>query len=660
MELVRKRNRKKATASDSVAFRKMQLGDQDRDMTLLEHCAVLWDNLEQFRRRRARAVRMVYGDQWGDLIKVKGKTMTERNYITSVGNVALQTNQLKKIVETVSGVYVREQNEPVCKARAREEQVYGELMTTALQTNWQMNDMPVLIDNCIKEALIGGFACTRECYEYRDGEQDSWTDVCHPNYMIFDSTMKDPRYKDMELIGEIHDITFGRFCEKFAKSREDVEKFTEWYRSEASPLWFTENVEDINDKHKTDDMTFWTPKDRNLCRVYEIWRKESRDRYRVHDENTGELYVINADDHESIALIEEENKRRRALAKQQGWDEDEIPLIHYKEYFFVDTYWYGRFMTPQGYILWEGPSPYEERRHPYSVIMLPMVDGQIVSYISDAIDQNIAINRLLTLHDWMMRAGLKGVTFVPADIVPDTMSNDEFAEQLTTIDGVVFYEPKHDHKPETFYGHTGTLNLAEIVRMMSELMESSVSVSSAIRGEDVKAGTAASLYAQQTQNSATPIASLMMRFGVFVKHVATLKLANIRKYYDPKRFNEIAGGLSTLAEEASVDYSLAGNIEYDLSVAQSTTTPIYRALKTQILMDFATQGFIPPRFVFEFGDVPGADEILQKLDSMEQANADQPIAPDYQQKKQMFTSPELGMPKEPEVRLPKPMVPSVQ
>lgn len=639
MVLIRKRNKRNITITDSVEYRKQQLGDPERDMSLLEHCCTLWQNLEPFRRRRARALRFVYGDQWGDTITVKGKTMTERSYITSVGNVALQTNQLKKIVETISGVYVKEQNEPVCKARAREEQVYGELMTTALQTNWQINDMPLVVDTSIKEVLIGGFAATRECYENRSGETDSWTDVCHPNYMIFDSTMKDPRYKDMELIGEIHDITFGRFCEKFATSREDVEKFAEWYRSESSPLWFEETVEDINSKHDNDEMTFWTPKDRNLCRVYEIWRKESRDRYRVHDENSGELYMINADDSESIANIEAENASRLALGREQGWSDDEIPLIRYKENFFVDTYWYGRFMTPQGYILWEGPSPYEERRHPYSIIMLPMVDGQITSYLSDAIDQNIAINRLLTLHDWMMRAGLKGVTFVPADMVPDNMSNDEFAEQFTTIDGVVFYEPKkHGLKPETFYGHTGSLNLAEIVRMMSDLMESSVSVNAAIRGENVKSGTAAQLYAQQTQQSATPLASLMMRLGVFVKHVASLKLANIQKFYKPERYEEIAGMLSNLSMEASVNYRVAGNLEYDLSISQSTATPIYRALKTEILMQFAANGFIPPRFVFEFGDVPGADEILQRLDAMQQSAEDQSVGADYQDKKALIES----------------------
>lgn len=641
MELLKKRKTNKPSRSDSVAYRKSVIGSNNTDMQLLQYCHTLWNNLAETRERRARAMRMVYGDQWGDLISVKGKTMTQRDYLTSVGNVALQTNQLKKIVSTISGVYVKQQNEPVCKARAREEQIYGELMTTALQTNWQINDMPLIIDHNILEALIGGFTATRETFEYRDGERDSWTDVCHPNYLFFDSNMKDPRYRDIEVIGEIHDIPFGRFCEKFAKSREDVEMFAEWYANAASHM-YSKVMEDVNDKHDADTMTFFTPKDAALCRVFEVWRKESRDRYYVHDENTGELYVINADDHESIKSIEAENRRRRALAAQQGWSEDEIPLIHYRENFFVDTYWYGRFLTPSGYILWEGESPYEGRRHPYSLLILPMTDGKIVSYLSDAIDQNIAINRLMTLHDWMIRAGLKGVTFVPADLVPEGMTSEEFAEQLTSIDGLVFYEPKkHGQMPQTFYGHTGQINLSEIVKMMSDLMESSVSVNAAIRGEGVKSGTAAALYAQQAENSATPIASLMMRIGVFVKHIATLKLANIRKFYTPQRFVEIAGTLSNAVNTKETDFSLAGNIEYDLSVTQSMSTPVYRALKTDILMQFAQAGFIPPRFVFEFGDVPGADEIIQRLDAMAQENHEMPIGDDYEQKKQMLTAPAM-------------------
>ena len=179
--------------------------------------------------------------------------------------------------------------------------------------------------------------------------------------------------------------------------------------------------------------------------------------------------------------------------------------------------------------------------------------------------------------------------------------------------------------------------------MMKELMESGTSVSAAIRGEQPKSGTAAALYAQQTENSATPLASLMMRFGVFVRSIAKLKLVNIQQFYTPERYEEIAGQISQLVNTQEVNFRLAGNLEYDLSVVQSTATPTFRAFKTDILMQFATAGFIPPRFVFEFGDIPGADEILQRLDAMAQEAQGQEVGPGYQQAQAMMTAPQQEM-----------------
>jgi hypothetical protein len=60
-------------------------------------------------------------------------------------------------------------------------------------------------------------------------------------------------------------------------------------------------------------------------------------------------------------------------------------------------------------------------------------------------------------------------------------------------------------------------------------------------------------------------------------------------------------------------------------------------------MQFAQAGFIPPRFVFEFGDIPGADEILQRLDAMQQESEGQQIGPGFPQAQKMMTSPEPEM-----------------
>jgi hypothetical protein len=61
------------------------------------------------------------------------------------------------------------------------------------------------------------------------------------------------------------------------------------------------------------------------------------------------------------------------------------------------------------------------------------------------------------------------------------------------------------------------------------------------------------------------------------------------------------------------------------------------------LMQFAQAGFIPPRFVFEFGDIPGAEEILQRLDAMQQEAEGQEVSPTYPQAQRVMTSPEPEM-----------------
>lgn len=600
----------KKNTGDSVAERRILLGDRKYDQDLLSKCQTLWDNLAYFRRRRARALRFTYGDQWGDLITVDGKTQTQRSYITSKGNVAFQANQIRKIVNTISGVWTKEQNEPVCHSRDRKEQQYGEIMTTALQTNWQNNYMNVLMINCVEDALIGGACILRENYSRKDGVEDSWSYVCNPNYIFFDSAMKDPRLWDLSLIGEIHDINFHDFCACFCKSPEDYEKAREMYRTQSHPFQSPENIDAAN-KNDAAQLDFYGSPDNTLCRVYEIWTKECRPRWKVHDPNTGELYIVDYEDTRALARIDEVNRQRMAEGRALGWHKEEIPVIRKKG--FMDTYWYCRFLTPEGEIIREEESPYNDRMHPYTICAMPMTDGKIVSYIGDAIDLNVAINRYLMLDDWIKRSGAKGVTFVPRSLVPADMSYDEFAAQWTSIDGIIFYEPKPGvPEPRQFYGNTGQLDTANMIKLFNDLLESGVAVSGALQGKTPYSGTSAALYAQQTQNSSTPIAAFMERFGMFVEQVATKKLKFIQQFYTPAKYEQICGKVDNL-DLSALNLDRTGHIEYDLAVKQSTETPVYRMIANDQLFEFWKAGAIQLEDLLSLSFLPYSDALLQKI-----------------------------------------------
>ena len=595
---------------DSVKYRKKKLGiDKETDQQLLIRCETLWNNLYEYREQRARGMRFTYGDQWSDYITVNGKTMTQREYVTLQGNVALQSNQIATKVNTIAGLMVKEQNEPVCYARDRKEQQYGELLTQALLANCNKNKMNILYITAMEEFIIAGLAVMRESYDRRNGRRDSWTETVNPNYFFFDSTMKDPRFWDASLIGEIHDVPFNELCAKFVTSESDYDILKDIYTNESSV--FTDN--DINDatkKHELSTLDFRTPIDRTLCRVYEVWTKEARPRIRIHDTSRGTLEKINADDADARKWINDTNNSRKALAQQAGWTAP--PLLETE--FFIDTYWYCKFLAPDGSVLWEGESEYPDRLHPYSICATPFTDGRISGYITDAIDHNMAINRAITLHDWIIRAQVKGVTMVPKALVPDDMSYDEFASQWTSIDGLIFYEAKPGvPAPQVFHGSAINFDAARLVEMYKKLMEDSSATSGALQGKTPYSGTSAALYAQQTANSSTPIASLMAKFHSFMEDVSTKKAKNIAAFYDEARLASIAGSIDAIFDVNALNLNDVADIEFDLNIKESTETPVYRMISNDYLMQFFQAGAISIEDLLEFGTFPFADKMLQNI-----------------------------------------------
>ena len=594
---------------DTVKARQKVVG-KERDLALLERCEQLWMNLEEPRRQRARARRFTFGDQWGDLIEVNGKTMTQREYLQAQGNVVLQTNQIKNKVDTIVGVLVKEKNEPICNARDRDEQQYGEIMTTALQANCYKNKMEALYIDFMKDMCLGGWAIAKEIWERRFGRYDSWTDYRNPNYIFFDSDMIDPRFWDISLIGEFYDIPPEALAAKVVKNERDYALLKDIYPGQFD-TFKPRTIEDATEKTEEEQLNFRTPYDTSRCRVYEVWTKETKPRYQVHDYNEGTLEIVDADNKEMLAEIDRINADRRAAAAAAGWTEDETPLIE-KE-FFMDTFWYCRLLAPGGDILWEGESPYADRSHPYSLCATPFIDGKICGYMNDAIDHNIAMNRTIVLQDWLTRSQAKGVTVVPKKIVPDG-DMERFAKSWTSIDDMVFIDMKEGQEglmPKVFYGAAQTYPASELINTYSRLMENSTAITGAIQGKTPYSGTSGTMYAQMAANSSTPIAALLSQFRAFMQDIHTKKMKNIAAFYEPEEFEKIAGNIDGIFDNANLNLNEVAHIEYDLAISESVDTPVHRAMINDDAKEFLLNGLITMDEYLAIAAVPYADKLLQ-------------------------------------------------
>ncbi len=606
---------KEADEMDSVAHAKHYEGRRAFDILL--EAQRYWDNMAQFRRDRERNKRYTYGDQWGDIIEVGGHYMTEEEYIKSRGSVPLKNNLIRRLVKNVLGTYRSQSKEPTCVARDRDEQKLGEVMSTLLQYNMQLNRMKEIYGRTMEEYLISGLIVHRKHYGWRNDRYDCWTDIVQPNNFFIDTTTRDPRGWDVSFIGEVHDISFNDICSEFAQSPEDYQRFAKIYATARDRRSFSTYAERFG-YHRFSNIDFFLPSSPEVCRVIEVWRKETKPRYRCHDYNNGDLYKVEV---EELPLIEAQNAARMEQARQMGMNPAEVPLIETE--WFVDNYWYFYYLTPTGDILREGETPYEHKSHPYVFKAYPFIDGEIHSFVSDVIDQQRYTNRLITMYDWIMRSSAKGVLLFPETAKSDDYSWDDIAEQWSRFDGMIVYKPKQGVEvPHQIAANSTNIGISELLNLQLKFFEDISGVNGALQGKPGYSGTSAALYSQQTQNATTSLLDLLDSFSMFVTDAAYKDVKNIQQFYDDRQIVNIAGTNAKI----TADPKKIRDTEFDLAIMESTSTPAYRQLANDILMQLWQAQAITTEMFLEHADIPYADDLLQSLQAQKEqaAQGEQP------------------------------------
>ena len=595
---------------DTVIMSSQQSGDR-RAFDILMEAQHYWNQMEDFRKDRERNKRYTYGFQWDDKICVDGETMTEEEYIKRQGNVPLKNNLIRRLVKSVLGVYRSQSKEPTCTARDRDEQKLGETMSTILQCNMQLNRMTEVYARTMEEFLISGFIVHRKSYGWRNGKEDCWTDYVQPNNFFIDNNMRDFRGWDVSVLGEIHDISFGQLCEQFASSPEDYRRLRDIYKWAAKKEYIASYAERFG-YSRLENYDFLFTSEPGRCRVIEVWRKEQKPRYRCHDYQNGDIFKIDVKDYQKCVVAV--NDERIEMAKSVGMPEEEVPLI--KATGFIDDYWYFYYLSPFGDILKEGETPYEHDSHPYVFKAYPFIDGEIHSFVSDVIDQQRYTNRLITLYDWIMRASAKGVLMMPDDCLPDGVSIDDIAESWAEFNGVIVYRPsKSGRVPEQVANNSTNIGIAELLNIQLKFFEDISGVTGALQGKPGFSGESAAHFQQQTQNATTTLLDLLECFSGFVVDGAYKDVKNIQQFYDSKRVFNIAGRSGAQIE---YDPKKIRDVEFDLSITESTTTPAYRHLANDILMQLWQAQAISVEQLLEHGDFPFADELLQSIKSQKE------------------------------------------
>ena len=610
----------KGKTFDSVKRRMERQNGRKTDYELLQRCWQAWNNLEAVRMTRDRTKRYCYGDQWGDTVRVYKNgyyyDMTEREYLKRKGSVPLSNNVMVSILNTLVGMYAKQGTEPVCFARTRSSQSLSDMMSATMQCNWQNTQMEDLLKHALEDYLIGGIMVCRETYEDRTQEiEDSWTDYIEPNYVFWEGG-SDPRHLDLSLIGVLHDESVNDLYKKFAReeyglSIDDLNRIFDIDPDNSQ----TEGTMH-NDTNDLSNISFDIPSRRgHYVRVIEAWTTETKYRYQCYDPiatNESDAYFrIECDDKVLIAELNAKNVERKKQYDLMGVPPEDRAYITAKK--VADKYWYYTFMAPDGTVLCRGETPYDFKSHPFSVKFYPYVNGEIHPFMGNVIDQQRYINRLIIMNDMAIRSSAKGVWFIPTQVL-DGMTPEEFAEQATEYDGMIFYTPKAtlpNSRPDIITSNAVNLGTNELLQMELNLMREVSNVSGALQGKTPTAGTSASRYAQESQNASTSLYSILKDMESFTECVAQKKCMMIKQYYDNGR--PIFNRDNTYPME--YDRLAARDIMFKISIKNAAATASYQNNINDKLDRLLEMGAINIVQYLQNLNEPFADKLLQDVQS---------------------------------------------
>lgn len=469
----------------------MRIIKNDISVRIAEAARNAWDRGAEFRTRRERYKRFTYGDQWSDIVtEPDGAKMTARQQALKHGKDPMTNNLIRRMVKCVIGRFRMwlDENEEESKSLVRDMRL-GEI--------YRSNSLDEMDCRALEEFLISGMAVQRVSDEDRPGRKGVRVDNVSP-VKFFINSFTDPRGDDIEMVGMLHDMS----------PAEAVMRFAHGSRSKARAL--RELLGHIGERRGgsllgrgNETECFSHSSERGRCRMVEVWTLESRDTVRWHDRATGACGIEHP---EKAQWIDEENKSRA----ESGATPIDNVLTH-------SIGWHCRWMTADGSVVSEYDSPYAHGSHPFVIKMYPLTDGEVHSLVEDVIDQQIYVNRLITLMDKVMSTSAKGVLLFPKSQRSSNMDWEKLSSLWASPDGVIPYEAVDGApEPKQLITNAGDFGARELLSLELKMLEDVSGVSNALLGRSSGGGNVGyERYESEVRNATVAINDLLLTFVHF-------------------------------------------------------------------------------------------------------------------------------------------------
>lgn len=590
---------KKPISNDTFALRK------------LDYLRQMYEALYPFRTELQRATRYFNGDQWHETTKDRyGTVLTEEQYIMNQGQIPIIQNIIKPAFRTLEGQLRSNTTKSVVVARTPEKGKESEMLSNTLQYSLaSVNDSKEVDSTTFEKFLLGGIGVQRINYGYHIELQRRdvlFTDV-NLYSLFFNGDIEDVRGFDLRTIGRLMDLTLNELVLHFGKTPARAAKLKEIYRGTYDEHTISTYALDPNNHYSKD---FYIPVDStNKCRVIECWEKRVVDQMYVHDWMDGQEYYTDWTKEDIKAL----NIDRIAKFAALGVPEEEV-LLYEGTPESIEK-WFYTYYSPYGHILEEGESPFKHGSHPFVFYIHKISDGKISGLGSDLIDTQRQFNRLHILNDRILASSVKNTLIIDKNAMDGT-TKEEIGEDLKEVGGVVSLNvPKGQTTQNTVYemkGSIGNLGIPEMIQLYIRSMQDISGVHPAMQGQTAASGTSGKLYQQQAQNSTLNSKDIMDSFAAGQRRRDMKLLKTIQQYYDKPIMIAIAG--KSYTETAQLyDPEKIKDLEFDLTLGQTSDSPVYRSIIDDQLFQLLTGGMIDLELFLENTSTPFSSSLLESI-----------------------------------------------
>lgn len=578
-----------------------------RYMQMVRTAAYYWDNMRGLHDKWRRDIDYYMGRQLSDTVVYNGMTMTVKDYMELKGMAALSNDIISDKMITMKGIVRQQYMTPTIKSVDAGEEDYGNDFNIMLRTNDNNNNKAEQNADQFEGHISLGFICDKVNWAFREGREDVFINSVDP-FKIAVPQWEKKDLSDVEFIAEAHDLTWPQMLKQFFRHPGDEKKLGEIYtESERNRPIQGRNDTGKNQKTKLDSYLY--PDAYGKYRYIEIWNKEYNYSYWCHDRLNATVGYRPLADKAAIDAENEQRKKDNIVLDENGAplldengqeqyyvDPSEVQLIEYEMQ--IEEIWYYRCISPNGYLLDEGPSPYKVLRDGYSFYYHPYVFlaygflNEIRSFEDRLIDKQRQFNHDCILTDFILMNSSKGAMAIDVESISDMQSLEEMSEQYVKVGGIVLYTSKKGaNAPQTLQNKSIPAGLQMITQRDKDLVTQQSGIQPALQG--VHANTSGKQYQKEIDQSATSVTDYIGAYNNFQLRVAKKQMWTMQWFYDEHRSIIITG------ENYKKFYNpqTMRDIDFDLTLTLDSNSAIIR----EQLKDLVFQAY--QRDEIEFGQM---------------------------------------------------------